>query len=203
MLAFQLMVVDITYRVLERGSSHRLRVRFAEEDGRSSTVIFRDAALFLKAIEGAEVSDGLVDIFAEDLNILRQLSPKVHYRHQVSIPSHLAGKLGGTEPGAAQEFDLSFEKDASDPKGVIEYLLVAKEWNTPQGQLSLEVGQRFSKDEFVARLRSIQLQPFEVRDRRLSGSASKRRISEDELERLLDPVKSLDRRESVDTGIAV
>ncbi|HTF68947.1 MAG TPA: hypothetical protein VK638_40335, partial [Edaphobacter sp.] len=60
-----------------------------------------------------------------------------------------------------------------------------------------------SKDEFVARLRSIQLQPFEVRDRRLSGSASKRRISEDELERLLDPVKSLDRRESVDTGIAV
>ena len=132
----------------------------------------------------------------EDAVTVANLEESAHYRHQIEIADAEFKKLGVIAWDKSREFSLSYENVGQD-----EYVLAAREWNNPIGEMSLIVRQSFTKSGLAERLARIALTPRDVRDNKMPLITTGRRISEDELETLFDPTKSEDHEEENDLGI--
>lgn len=192
------MLVDVTYRVQTRNQLKRLRLRFRQPDGLSSVAVFPEPESLDRAATAAGLSDEVKACFAQDLNTTLQCTEQAHFRLDLEIPADAPQSIGGSEWGRAREFTLSYERLGSD-----DILLHAKEWNTPTGQMSSELGERMSVAEIQARLARIAMQLGGVRDRNLPGHSSQRRVSEDEIEDLFLPLKTDEQEEESDLGISM
>jgi hypothetical protein len=192
------MLVDVTYRVQARNQLKRLRLRFRQPDGLSSVAVFPDPESFDRAATAAGLSDEVKACFAQGLNTTLQCREQTHFRLDLEIPADAPQAIGGSEWEAAREFTLSYERI-----GPHEILLHAKEWNTPTGQISSELGERMSVAVIQERLARIGMQLGRVRDRSLPGHSSQRRVSEDEIEELFLPLKSDEQEEESDLGIGM
>ncbi len=192
------MIVNVTYRVQTRNQLKRLRLRFRQSNGLSSVAVFPDPEFLERAATAAGLSDEVKACFVEDLNTLLQCTEQVHFRLDLEIPADAPKAIGGSDWAPAREFTLSYERLGPD-----DILLHAKEWDTPTGQMSSELGERMSLAVIQERLARIGMQLGGVRDRSLPGHSSQRRISEDEVEELFLPFKSGDQEEQSNLGISV
>lgn len=192
------MLVDVTYRVQTRNQLKRLRLRFRRSDGMSSVAVFPDPESFASAAAAAGLSDEVKGCFAQDLNTTLQCTEQAHFHLDLEIPADTPQAIGGSKWGPAREFTLSYERIGPD-----DILLHAKEWNTPTGQMSSELGERMSVAVIQERLARIGMQLGGVRDRNLPGHSSHRRVSEDEIEELFLPLKSEEQEEESDLGISM
>jgi hypothetical protein len=192
------MLVDVTYRIQTRNQLKRLRLRFRQPNDLSSVAVFPDPESLERAATAAGLSDGIKACFAEDLNTTLQCTEQAHFRLDLEIPADAPKAMGGSEWGSAREFTLSYDRLGPD-----DILLHAKEWDTPNGQMSSEVGERMSVAVIQERLARIGMNLGEVRDRGLPGYSSNRRVSEDEIEELFLPFKSDDQEEEHDLGISM
>lgn len=120
------------------------------------------------------------------------------FRLDLEISADAPRAMGGSEWGPAREFTLSYDRLAPD-----DIFLHAKEWDTPDGQMSSEMGEHMSAAVIQERLARIGMNLGEVRDRDLPGYSSNRRVSEDEIEELFLPFKSGDQQEEYDLGISM
>lgn len=192
------MLVDVTYRVQTRNQLKRLRLRFRQPDGLSSVAVFPDPESLDRAATAAGLSDEVKACFAQDLNTTLQCTEQAHFRLDLEIPADAPQAIGGSIWEPAREFTLSYERIGPD-----DILLHAKEWNTPTGQMSSELGERMSVAVIQERLACIGMQLGGVRDRNLPGHSSQRRVSEDEIEELFPPLKSDEQEEESDLGISM
>jgi hypothetical protein len=192
------MIVDVTYRVQTRNQLKRLRLRFRQSSGLSSVAVFPDPESLERAATAAGLSEDVKACFAEDLNTTLQCTEQAHFRLELEILTDAPQSIGGSQWEPAREFTLSYERLGPD-----EVLLHAKEWNTPTGQMSSEIGERMSVAVIQERLARIGMQLGGVRDRNLPGHSSQRRVSEDEIEELFLPFKSDDQEEEYDLGISM
>jgi hypothetical protein len=192
------MIVDVTYRVQTRNQLRRLRVRFRQSNGLSSVAVFPDPESLARTATAAGLSDDIKARFAEDVNTSVQCKEQAHFRLDLEIPADAPKAIGGSEWGPAREFTLSYDRLGPD-----DILLHAREWNTPAGQMSSELGTRMSAGVIQERLARIGMQLGGVQDRSLPGHSSQRRVSEDEIEELFLPFKSDDQKEEYDLGISM
>jgi hypothetical protein len=192
------MIVDVTYRVQTRNQLKRLRLRFRQPDGLSSVAVYSDPESLGRAATAAALSEEVKACFAEDLNTMLQCTEQATFRLDLEIPADAPRSIGGSDWGPAREFTLSYERLGPD-----DILLHAKEWNTPTGQMSSELGERMTVAVIQQRLARIGMQLGGVRDRSLTGHSSQRRVSEDEIEELFLPLKSDDQEEESSLGIGV
>jgi hypothetical protein len=192
------MIVDVTYRVQTRNQLKRLRLRFRQSNGLSSVAVFPDPESLDRPATAAGLSDGVKACFAEDLNTTLQCTEQAHFRLDLEIPADAPTAMGGSEWGSAREFTLSYDRLAPD-----DTLLHAKEWDTPNRQMSSEVGERMPAAVIRERLARIGMNLGEVRDRGLPGHSSSRRVPEDEIEELFLPFKSEDQEEESDLGFSM
>jgi hypothetical protein len=102
--------------------------------------------------------------------------------------------MGFPELGEPCDFEISFTKvaDEAHPNQ-----LVAREVNSPVFPLSIK--QNFTQQGLAERVGRIGFAASEVRDAGMNGSASKRRITEDEVEILFDPTKTVEKEEAEET----
>lgn len=192
------MVVDITYRVQSRNQLKRLRVRFRQPDGTSSIAVFPDPEALRLAATAAGLNDELKTAIAEDVNVASQSDEHVHYRLKVDIPANAPQLMGGSDWQPPREFTLSFTRNE-----IREFLLYAKEWNSPVGEMSTQIGERMSAHEIQEGLASIGLTLADVRDRDLPGHLGSRRVTEDEIERLFRPLKVEEKEDELDLGLSI
>lgn len=192
------MVVDITYRVQSRNQLKRLRVRFRQPDGTSSIAVFPDPEALRLAATAAGLNDELKTAIAEDVNVASQSDEHVHYRLKVDIPANAPQLMGGSDWQPPREFTLSFTRNE-----IREFLLYAKEWNSPVGEMSTQIGERMSAPEIQERLASIGLTLADIRDRDLPGHLGGRRVTEDEIERLFQPLKVEEKEDELDLGLSI
>jgi hypothetical protein len=165
------MVVDITYRVQSRNQLKRLRVRFRQPDGTSSIAVLPDPEALRLAATAAGLNDELKTAIAEDVNVASQSDEHVHYRRKVDIPANAPQLMGGSDWQPPREFTLSFTRNE-----IREFLLYAKEWNSPVGEMSTHIRERMPAPEIQERLASIGLTLADVRDRDLPGHLGSRRV---------------------------
>lgn len=192
------MLVDVTYRVQTRNQLKRLRLRFRQPDGLSSVAVFPDPKSLDHAATAAGLSNEVKACFAQDLNTTLQCTEQAHFRLDIEIPADAPQAIGGSQWEPAREFTLSYERIGPD-----DILLHAKEWNTPTGQMSSELGERMSVAVIQERLARIGMQLGGVRDRNLPRHSSQRRVSEDEIEELFLPLKTDEQEEESDLGISM
>jgi hypothetical protein len=192
------MIVDVTYRVQTRNQLRRLRLRFRQPNGLSSVAVFVDPESLESAATAAGLGEEVNASFAEGLSTALQSTEQTHFCLDMEIPANAPQSIGGSEWGPAREFTLSYERIGAD-----DFLLHAKEWNNPMGQMSSELGERMPAAVIEERLAGIGMQIGEVRDRSIPGHLSRRRVSEDEIEKLFLPFKSDDRDEDLDLGISM
>jgi hypothetical protein len=190
------MKADVTYRIAPQNRITRLRVRLKVVDGRSAVVNFDSPAAFLKRAETVDAE--LAEIFYEDLNVLADLEKQVHYRLDLDISASAMKEMGFPELGEPCDFEISFTKvpDEAHPNQ-----LVAREVNSPVFPLIIK--QNFTQQGLAERVGRIGFAASEVRDAGMNGSASKRRITEDEVEILFDPTKTVEKEEAEDLGFSM
>jgi hypothetical protein len=160
--------------------------------------VFPDPESFDRAATAAGLSDEVKACVAQDLNTTLQCTEQAHFRLDMEIPADAPQTMGGSKWEPAREFTLSYERIGPD-----NILLHAKEWNTPTGQMASELGERMSVAVIQERLARIGMQLGGVRDRKLTGYSSQRRVSEDEIEELFLPLKSDEQEEESDLGISI
>jgi hypothetical protein len=143
------------------------------------------------------LNDELKTSIAEDVNVASQSDEHVHYRLKVDIPANAPQLMGGSEWQPPREFALSFTRNE-----IREFLLSATEWNSPVGEMSTQIGERMSEPEIQQRLASIGLILADVQDRDLPGHLGRRRVTEDEIERLFQPLKEDEKEDELDLGLS-
>jgi hypothetical protein len=197
------MKIDITYRRLERGGLVVLRVRFRQKDGQSAARWFPNPESFLELAAAAGICEDALNQLQEDANIVWQVDDRTHYRHEFEMTPDQVSILAGTSFASPQRFSLSFTTEPGDANCATRCRLIAKEWNTPPGQMPLEVSNCLSVEEAESSLKRIRLRLADIRDRDLASPQVNRMIDEDQVESLFDPTKEADSAESSDLGISL
>jgi len=104
------MKVNLTYRVTIRPSGRVLRVRIRREDGLSIVLLFRDPGHFETVTHQANISVAALQALEDDIAVLAQMGDSSFTRADLEIGQEELQRLGATEWGDPQEFNLSFER---------------------------------------------------------------------------------------------